>query len=207
MHFTREDLIAGLNDLGVEAAAAGKIIDLAVYGGSCLMLVSNFRQASQDIDAVAATDQPFVDRIAAKIAERRGWPADWLNDGVRTYLSPHVEAPDDLALTATYPNEHSPGVRVYVPTAEYILAMKLMALRIGGVDGEKDRSDIDHLIAIVGIETPGDLVALAARYYPEARVSSKLRVAAAGLIAAAVKESDGEAPRYLDRGRGGKPPA
>ena len=93
-----------------------------------------------------------------------------------------------------------------MPTAEYILAMKLMALRIGGVDGEKDRGDIDHLIAIVGIKTPADLVALAARYYPEARVSSKLRVAAAGFIAAAVEERDGEAPRYLDRGRSGKPP-
>lgn len=205
MLFTREDLVDGLSDLGRAAVEADKIIDLAVYGGSCLMLVSNFRMASQDVDAVAATDQGFIDRVAAEIAERRGWPHDWLNDGVRTYLSPSVEAPDDLALTATYPSEQTPGLRVYVPTAEYMLAMKLMSLRIGGVDGEKDRGDIDNLIRIVGVGTPQDLVALAARYYPEARVSSKLRTAAASLIGSAREDSDGEAPRYLDRGRRGEP--
>lgn len=205
MHFTREDLVEGLGDLGSAAVSAGKIIDLAVYGGSCLMLVSNFRQASQDVDAVASTDQRFIDGAAAEIAIRRGWPRDWLNDGVRTYLSPNVEAPDDLAWAATYPDERTPGLRVYVPTAEYMLAMKLMSLRIGGVEGEKDRGDIDKLIAVVAIATPEALVALAARYYPEARVSSKLRAAAAELIMSAAKESDGEAPRYLDRGRRGEP--
>ena len=98
------------------------------------------------------------------------------------------------------------GLRVYVPTAEYMLAMKLMSLRIGGVEGEKDRFDIQNLIAIVGVRSSEDLVALAARYYPEAKVSSKLRVAAAALLGGAGdKETDREAPRYFDRGRGGKP--
>lgn len=205
MLFTKDDLIRGLRLLGIAAAAEGRVIDLAVYGGSCLMLVSNFRDASQDIDAVAATDQPFVDRLARTIAEAQGWPVDWLNDGVRVYLSPNVEAPDDHALTATFPDERTPGLRVYVPTAEYMLAMKLMALRIDAVEGGKDKRDIDNLIAIIGIKTRQDLVAIAAHYYPEAKVSSKLLMSAERLIADAAKETMGEAPRYLDRRRGGKP--
>ena len=72
-------------------------------------------------------------RIARDIAIQRGWPEDWLNDGVRTYLSPNVEAPDVHLLTGTYPSEDRPGLRVYVPRPEYMLAMKLMALRVDEV--------------------------------------------------------------------------
>ena len=86
MRLSVDDLRLGMRDVGTAAAEAGKIIDLAVYGGSCLMLGSNFRKASQDVDAVAATDQSSIDRVAADIAKRRGWPRDWLNDGVRTTL-------------------------------------------------------------------------------------------------------------------------
>jgi hypothetical protein len=89
--FTKEQLSAALVEVGALARDQGKVIDIAVYGGSCLMLVSNFRVATKDVDAVAATDQPFVDAIARVVADRHGWPHDWLNDGVRTYLSPKSE--------------------------------------------------------------------------------------------------------------------
>ncbi|MBA3520076.1 MAG: hypothetical protein H0T75_21105 [Rhizobiales bacterium] len=78
-------------ELGLLARGEGKVIDLAVYGGSALMLASNFRVSTRDIDAVAASDQGLVDRLAGAIAARRGWAADWLNDGVRMYLSPNVD--------------------------------------------------------------------------------------------------------------------
>jgi hypothetical protein len=122
--FTKDRLIAAFTELGEIALQAGKVIDIAVYGGSCLMLVSNFRMASEDVDAVAIGDQGFIDEAARVIAAREGWPADWLNDGVRTYLSPAVDAPEDHALFATYPGETRPGLRVYVPSPEYMLAIK-----------------------------------------------------------------------------------
>ncbi len=52
-------LADALDELGQIAHEAGRVIDAAVYGGSCLMLVSNFRIATADVDAVAATDQSF----------------------------------------------------------------------------------------------------------------------------------------------------
>src|SRR5579864_5466478 len=128
--FTAATLGEALGELGRIAYEAGRIIDIAIYGGSCLLLVSNFRLATRDVDAVAAEDQSFADEAAAMIAVRRGWPRDWLNDGVRTYLSPLVEGFEQHALFHTYPSEEQPGLRVFVPTAEYLLAMKLMALRL-----------------------------------------------------------------------------
>ncbi len=112
---SRDDMRSALEELGMRAVEAGKIIDLCVYGGSCLMMVSNFRDASQDIDAVAITDQAFVDSTSAEIAERRGWPIDWLNDGVRTYLSPNVDEIEDHSLSATYPSEEEPRIAGLYP--------------------------------------------------------------------------------------------
>jgi hypothetical protein len=112
-------LADALDELGQIAHEAGRVIDVAVYGGSCLMLVSNFRIATADVDAVAATDQGFLDSAAQTIAARRGWPRDWLNDGVRTYLSPAVEGFAQHTLFRTYPGEQTPGLRLFVPTPEY----------------------------------------------------------------------------------------
>ena len=89
--FTAERLSEAFHELGQLAYDAGRLIDVAVYGGSGLMLVSNFRVATADVDAVAAEDQGFLDAIAQTVAARHGWPRDWLNEGVRIYLSPMVE--------------------------------------------------------------------------------------------------------------------
>jgi hypothetical protein len=204
--FTKTELSDALSELGQYCVNAGKIIDIALYGGSCLILVSNFRVSSEDIDAVALEDQAFIDEASAKIADARGWPADWLNDGVRTYLSPAVEGHEAHELFATYPNESNPGLRVYVPTAEYMLAMKLMALRIGP-SGGKDFDDIINLMQVVGLDDKKKVIGFASKFYPEARISRKLRLAIDQLWTtyqqALAKKSD-EPPEYLGRSR--RPP-
>jgi hypothetical protein len=200
-YFTRTELSAALNELGKLALDAGKVIDLALYGGSCLTLVSNFRVGSEDVDAVAIADQDFIDRAARTIAGRHGWPGDWLNDGVRAYLSPAVVGHDSHELFATYPEEAKPGLRVFVPNANYMLAMKLMALRIEAID-EKDFNDILNLMQVVGLKEKAEVVDFAAQFYPEARVSGKLRLALDNLWSAyqaQLKRQEHESPRYLGR--------
>ena len=77
---TAQDLHDAFMELGTQARKEGKVIDLAVYGGSALMLASNFRVATQDVDAVVEGDQSLVTLLAEEIARIRGWSPDWLND-------------------------------------------------------------------------------------------------------------------------------
>ena len=121
-----------LNELATLARAEGKVIDVAIYGGAALMLVSNFRINTRDVDAVADDDgQRVIERLAAQIAHRRSWPTDWLNDDVFPHLSDKIEGTaEHHHLFRSYPCEQEPGLRVFVPSVEYILAMKLMAMRI-----------------------------------------------------------------------------
>lgn len=199
--FTAERLGEALNELGQLAHDAGRVIDIAIYGGSCLMLVSNFRIATADVDAVAA-DQSFLDSAAQTVAARRGWPRDWLNDGVRAYLSPRVEGFVQHMLLRTYPCEEAPGLRVFVPTAEYMLAMKLMALRLEPASERNDLEDILNLMQVTGLKEKADIVRFAARFYPEARTSGKLALAVDHLwneYRRRLERSAHEPPRYLGR--------
>jgi len=200
--FTPEGLGDALNELGQIAYEAGRVIDIAIYGGSCLMLVSNFRIATADVDAVAAKDQGFIDSAAQTNAERHVWSKDWLNDDVRTYLSPNVDGFEQHTLFRTYPREQTPGLRVFVPTAEYMLAMKLMALRLDPGGSKSDLEDILNLMQVAGMKDKGDILRFASRFYPEARASGKLVLAIDHLWTQYSRRRERpvhETPRYLGR--------
>ena len=94
---------------------------------------------------------------------------------MRTYLSPKVDGiAEQHQLFRAYPSEQQPGLRVFVPTAEYILAMKLMAMRIDSAGGKSDLADIVNLIDVVGLKSADELIAFASGFYPEAKISGRL---------------------------------
>jgi hypothetical protein len=106
---TADELESAFTELGVRVRREGKVIDLAVYGGSALMLASNFRVATQDVDAVTERDQSIVARLAADIARERNWPADWLNEGVRAYLSRLAACTSITSFSAPIPRSRNPA--------------------------------------------------------------------------------------------------
>ena len=172
---TRDLLEDAFTELGRRALGEGKTIDLAVYGGSALILATNFRAATADVDAVAQLDQATVDRLAGDIARERNWSADWLNDGVRTFLSPNVASVEaHHHLFRAYPDEANQGLRVFVPSVEYMTALKLAALRKDPVRGEKDRDDIKNLLAICNITTADAAMDFVAKFFPEYERTSRL---------------------------------
>jgi hypothetical protein len=175
MKLGRAQLEEAFGALGRMARAEGRTIDIAVYGGSALILMANFRQSTADVDAVALkSEQASIDRMAQEIARERGWAVDWLNDGVRTYLTPTIEGVEQQhSLFRSYPSEEAPGLRVFVPTAHYMLAMKLHALRVD-LDQAKDRDDLKNLLAVCNIATPEGAMAFAAKFYPEYEVGTRV---------------------------------
>src|SRR5712692_9278922 len=202
---TATDLHDAFMELGTRARREGKVIDLAIYGGSALMLASNFRVATQDVDAVAEGGQDTIARLAEEVARARNWPSDWLNDGVRTYLSPNVSGlQEHHALLRAYPSEQEPGLRVFVPSPEYMLSMKLMAMRIDPTGGKSDVADILNLIDVVGFTTPEDVIDFAASFYPEANISARLRLGIRELWRVKdnpTQEGRHATPSYLGRSR------
>lgn len=195
--FDREALLNAFDAIGRAAVAAGTKLQIAVYGGSALMLASNFRFATEDVDiAEIGGDWPdWLRDTVVKIAADRGWSKDWLNDGVAFHLSALATRAADHLEFGTFPRGNDvPGLVVLVPTAEYLLALKLKAMRVTDVlRGDVERLDILNLMDVVGIATADQAIALLARYFPVSAASpEKQRF----LLKNMSREGKSDAPEY-----------
>jgi hypothetical protein len=173
----RDTLLAAFDEIGRAAVAAGTRMEIAVYGGSALMLASNFRFATEDVD-VSQLQQPWPEWLRAvteRLAKENGWSADWFNDGVVFHLSALAETAQDHLEFGTFPRgPEEPGLLVYVPSAPYLLALKLKAIRVNDpVRGDQERLDILNLMRVVGIRTVDDAIDLLARFFPNSGASAE----------------------------------
>ena len=174
--FDKEALEAAFNELGRRAYAAGRTIEIAVYGGAALLLTLNQRVATKDVDGVFDRDKDLVRKLAAEIADEFGWDQNWLNDGVNGWLSKADSDPDVKKLFKTYPSEDEPGLRVLVPKPEYMFAMKCRATRVGGVDSSSDIDDIKNLAQELGITSVEQALAIVEDFYPANLLEPKTRL-------------------------------
>lgn len=167
--FDWDSLVAAFEDIGAAAIGNKTRIDLVVYGGSALMLASNFRFSTEDVD-IAAIDRPwpawFSDVVAA-IAARNQWSDDWLNDAVTFHLSPLANRGSDHVEFGSFPKGGSIGLAVSVPSADYLLALKLKAMRVlDPVKGPQEAEDIRNLMQVLRVDSENAL-AIMSRYFPK----------------------------------------
>jgi|SRR6476660_7534948 hypothetical protein len=172
-NFDRSTLERALAELGRRAFAAGRTVEIVVYGGSALLLTLN-RQINTG--AVFEGNRDFIKKLAAEMAEEFGWDENWLNDGVKGWLSGRDADPDVKALFKTYPAEDEPGLRVYTAKPEYLFAMKCRAMRVGGVEANSDIEDIKLLVHAIGLKNSQDALTLVEKYYPQNMLQPKTRL-------------------------------
>lgn len=168
--FDREALLDAFDEIGRAAVAAGTKLQIAVYGGSALMLASNFRFATEDVDiAEIGGEWPqWLREVTERIAAQNHWSATWLNDAVSFHLSDFAESERDLLAFGSFPRSgENTGLSVLIPTARYMLAMKLKALRISDFDkGAQDMSDVAHLLKVLEVSEVEEGVAILAEFFP-----------------------------------------
>ena len=198
--FDRAQLLDALDEVGRAAVAAATRLEIAVYGGSALMLASNFRFATEDLD-VAEIGKPWpewLSRIVAELAARNGWSENWLNDAVTFHLSPFARPERDLVSFGTFPRRGEPGLVISVPSARYMLALKLKALRVSEAKGASDISDVANLLAVLNITEIEPAIEILAEYFPKTgQDAGKQRFMLKRILS---METSGDAPRYPRRG-------
>jgi len=163
---TREQILAALGALDQMLAERGVIGEVCLFGGAVMVLAFNARLATKDVDALF---QPavLVRELAARVAAGTGLPTDWLNDGVKGFVSARHEV-----VSGNLPQ--FPHLRLTMPTAEYLLAMKCLASRLGSGGGEADdTADIAYLIRELGLKSADAVLQIVTAYYPPDRVPVK----------------------------------
>jgi hypothetical protein len=165
---SREEILAALAALDRELGERGVLGEVCLFGGAVMVLAFNARLSTKDVDAVFHPTTVIRD-LAAQVAAEANLPADWLNDGVKGFLS----ARHEVTAGGLPQFQH---LRLTMPTAEYLLAMKCMASRLGSAPGEADdTADIRFLIRHLSLRSPEAVMDIVSTYYPPARVPVKAR--------------------------------
>ena len=172
---TREAILRALRLLSEELDEAGTHGELCLFGGTVMVLAYAARPATRDVDAIFQPTQS-VRTAARRVAMAEGLPEDWLNDGVKGYLSTrHATTTGDLP--------QFPALRLTMPVPEYLLAMKCMAARLTGTTGEpSDVADIRFLIRQLRLRSAAEVLDLVVQYYPTQRISPKTQYVVEGLF-------------------------
>lgn len=168
IELTKELLELAFDDLGRLSRERGLIAEIAVYGGACLLLASDIRDVTRDVDSVFIAEPDFLYEAADRIAKLRNLPKDWLNQSVAFLVGSPGNTKPRIDLFGEYPRDQGlPGLRVFLPAPEYILAMKLIASRRDDMDGAaRDQRDIAHLMQITKRRTSDALMQLVKEFFP-----------------------------------------
>lgn len=200
--FDRDQLLDAFDEIGHAAIAAKVYLEIAVFGGSALMLAGNFRFSTADVD-IAEITRPWPRWLAdavTRIAVKNNWSDSWLNDAVNSFLSPLANPIRDLVALGSFPRAtEEVGVKVFVPTAEYMLALKLKALRLSDFDkGSKDLADVANLLRVLDITDAEPAIAIMAEYFPKSAADAdKQRFVLRHVLS---QSGPTNAPRYPRKG-------
>lgn len=128
--------------------------EVYVVGGAVMCLVFRARLSTYDIDAFF---QPAskIREAAARVARQAKVSPDWLNDGVKGFLSAKGDYAPFLDLS---------HLKIMVARPEYLLAMKCLAMRIGREFHDED--DIRYLLRHLNIRSYKKACEVINRYYP-----------------------------------------
>ena len=126
-----------------------------------MCLVFDARRSTKDLDAFFEPTTR-VREAAARVAAKRGVDPEWLNDGVKAFLSPQGEYSEYLELS---------NLKVFAAKPETMFAMKCLALRLGAEFQDED--DIKYLLRTLDIGSYDQAIEVITKYYPLDRFPQK----------------------------------
>ena len=148
-------------ELNKELAEKDVVGEIGICGGAVMCLVYHARAATKDIDAIFEPTKEI--RMASKkVAKKFGLDEDWLNDAVKGFF--HVDPPREDVLNLSH-------LKVWAPSAEFMLAMKCVSARFDTFD----RDDTRFLIKYLQLRDTEEIFKLISKYYPHNKVPAKTK--------------------------------
>lgn len=152
------ELFERLNEKLEEIDVTGEV---GICGGAVMCLVFNARKATKDVDAIFEPTAE-IRKSAVAVAHETGLPEDWLNDAAKLYF--HADPPREPVLELSH-------LRVWAPSAGYMLAMKCISARFDS----SDLDDVRFLIDYLELDMPEQVFCIIEKFYPHRLVPAKAR--------------------------------
>ena len=148
-----------LEMLGQQLAAQGRQGSILLLGGVVMLICVGNRTTTHDIDAVFDREKSAIYKAAEQIAEREGLSDDWINEAAK------------IAIRSDPPSilwKQYPGLDVYMPKLEYILAMKIEAGRA------QDRADARAIVQLLGLSQQ-EILDILEQYIPQRSLTVRMQ--------------------------------
>ncbi len=160
---TSAEIKTYLSEINDELSAQDVIGEICIYGGAAMCLAFKARPATKDVDAIFEPIK-IIRGAISKIANKYNLNEGWLNFAVKVFI---VEHEKNVLLDLS-------NLKVYVPTADYLLAMKVLALRAESFDAE----DVEFLIRRLSLKKIEDVLKIVGDYYPkkEIKIETKFQL-------------------------------
>jgi len=168
---SKSDIHKLFQELNHELANEDKHGEIYLVGGAVMCLVFDLRQSTRDLDAYFKPANE-IRQAAKRVALRNGLDEDWLNDSVKGFLSTQGDFDDYLQLS---------NLVIFTARADYLLAMKCLAMRIGAEFHDLD--DIPYLLRYLNIKSYKSACAILSAYYPLAQYPQKTLYALEEILA------------------------
>jgi len=159
--FSRAEILKALQALGDELSGQDVHGQIFIVGGAAMALAHSTRRVTKDIGAVFEPKSSIYE-AAARVAENLGLPEGWLNDAAKGFMPGKDKNPR--------PVPDIEGIEITTASPQYLLAMKLMAMRFG-----EDDEDIEILIHECRLHNAQEALELLERMYPSGEPLPKTR--------------------------------
>ncbi len=156
----KNDIERYLQMIGEELAAKGQKGKILLVGGAVMILIVGNRNSTRDIDGSFEEGAQAIREAVSHIATRERLPADWLNDGAKEFL--YSKPP--VTLWRDYP-----GLEIYLPSLDYLLAMKIVAGR------RQDMRDARSLIQHLRLSQSKEVIDILQKYMPQQYLTAKIQ--------------------------------
>ena len=154
MSFHSKQIITLFNALDAELKTQKLIGEIYLVGGAVMCLVFKARASTQDVDGFFQPTST-IRKLAKKVAHKMKVAENWLNDGVKGFLSPKGSFEPFLDLA---------NLKVFTAKPDYLLAMKCLAMRFG--EEFHDVDDIRYLIKYLNLTSTAQALEMITKYYP-----------------------------------------
>ncbi len=158
---SKKDILRLFELLNDELKSENTQGELYVAGGAVMCIVYDARDSTRDVDAFF---KPVtrIRQAAQRVSIKANIADNWLNDSVKGYLANTGKFDHYLELS---------HLKVMCAQAEYLLAMKCLAMRIG--EEFHDLNDIRYLLRHLDITTYEKACEVIGNYYPVTRFPQK----------------------------------
>ena len=158
----KEDILRYLKILNKKLKQKGIKGQIGLFDGTVMCLAFNARKSTKDIDAIFKPKEQIYN-FAKEIAYEQNLPENWLNDSVKGFLS------DNNQMKVFKNMSH---LTIYIPSPEYMLAMKCISARL---EGSTDVEDVIFLINHLNIKSVEEVLTIIQKYFPPKRVLPKTK--------------------------------